>query len=46
METFSSALDLKSNSVRGIQVFKELAARFGLHAFEVCDGRATILSQF
>jgi glutaminase len=32
--TFSPLLDLKGNSVRGIQVFRELSERFGLHAFE------------
>ncbi len=31
---FSPRLDAKGNSVRGIQVFRELSERFGLHAFE------------
>ncbi len=31
---YSPRLDAKGNSVRGIEVFKELSARFGLHAFE------------
>lgn len=31
---FSPPLDAKGNSVRGIQVCQELAARFGLHCFE------------
>ena len=43
--TFSPPLDAKGNSVRGIQVFKDLASRFGLHAFETKDGRPSILSQ-
>ncbi len=42
--TFSPPLDEKGNSVRGIQVFKELSSRFGLHAFEANAGRAPILS--
>ena len=32
--TFSPPLDPKGNSVRGIQVCRELSERFGLHAFE------------
>ena len=31
---YSPALDSKGNSVRGIQVFRELSERFGLHVFE------------
>ncbi len=31
---FSPRLDAKGNSVRGIQVFRELSTRFGLHSFE------------
>lgn len=31
---FSPRLDLKGNSVRGVQVCKELSRLFGLHAFE------------
>ena len=44
--TFSAPLEIKVNSVRGIQVFKELAARYGLHAFEASKGRPTIYDQF
>jgi glutaminase len=43
--TFSPPLDAKGNSVRGIQVFQDLATRFGLHAFEADDGRPSMLSQ-
>ena len=43
--TFSPPLDAKGNSVRGIQVFKDLAGHFGLHSFEAADGRPTIASQ-
>lgn len=32
--TFSPLLDAKGNSVRGIQFFRELSERFGLHVFE------------
>jgi glutaminase len=32
--TFSPRLDEKGNSVRGLQVFRQLADEFGLHAFE------------
>ena len=31
---FSPRLDAKGNSARGIQVFRELSERFGLHIFE------------
>jgi glutaminase len=31
---YSPPLDAKGNSVRGIQVFRELSERFGLHVFE------------
>lgn len=44
--TFSPPLDDKGNSVRGLHVFKELAARFGLHILEANDERQTMLSQF
>ncbi len=43
--TFSPPLDAKGNSVRGIQVFKELASRYCLHAFEADDGRPSLLAQ-
>lgn len=43
--TFSPPLDEKGNSVRGIEVFKDLASQFGLHAFEANDGRPSIASQ-
>jgi glutaminase len=31
---FSPPLDVKGNSVRGIQVCQDLSERYGLHAFE------------
>ncbi len=31
---YSPPLDSKGNSVRGIQIFRELSERFGLHIFE------------
>jgi glutaminase len=31
---YSPALDQKGNSVRGIEVFKDLSQRFGMHVFE------------
>jgi glutaminase len=43
--TFSPRLDSKGNSARGLQVFKELADRYGLHVFEAKGLRDSLLSQ-
>lgn len=43
---YSPLLDSKGNSVRGVQVFRELSERFGLHILENNSGRPTIQSQF
>ena len=44
--TFSPKLDVKGNSVRGIKVFEELAAKFGLHCFEADDKKQSLKSKF
>lgn len=43
---YSPPLDAKGNSVRGIQVCKELADRFHLHVFEGDGNPNSILEQF
>jgi glutaminase len=44
---YSPRLDAKGNSVRGILVCKELAARLGLHAFEFTNvGSSFVQSLF
>ena len=44
--TFSPRLDPKGNSVRGLEVFKELAEEFGLHVFEANPEKSdSLLSQ-
>ncbi len=43
---YSPLLDSKGNSVRGIEVFRELSTRFGLHAFESGYSGATLESMF
>ncbi|MCC9609504.1 glutaminase A [Blastopirellula sp. JC732] len=43
--TFSPRLDAKGNSVRGIQFYKALAEKYGLHAFEAKSERTSLLSQ-
>jgi glutaminase len=44
--TFSPRLDSKGNSVRGLEVFNDLAERFDLHVLETNLQRKTLLSQF
>jgi glutaminase len=41
--TFSPRLDMRGNSVRGIEVCAELAARFGLHAFDCLNVGSSFL---
>jgi glutaminase len=43
--TFSPRLDSKGNSARGIQVFKTLAERYGLHIFEAKSAAKTLLDE-
>jgi glutaminase len=40
---FSPLLDERGNSVRGIQVCKELSERFGLHLFDALMGNSNII---
>jgi glutaminase len=42
---YSPLLDAKGNSVRGIEVFRELSETYGLHIFEVGFGGTTLQSQ-
>src|SRR4029077_3714986 len=42
---FSPRLDVKGNSVRGVQVCAELSRIFGLHAFETGHGHETLEDQ-
>lgn len=41
--TFSPRLDARGNSTRGIEVCSELAARFGLHAFDCLNAGSSYL---
>ena len=41
--TYSARLDVRGNSVRGIEVCAELAARFGLHAFDCLNVGSSFL---
>lgn len=41
--TFSPRLDARGNSYRGIEVCSELAARFGLHAFDCLNAGSSFL---
>jgi len=41
--TFSPRLDSRGNSARGIEVCSELAARFGLHAFDCLNAGSSYL---
>ena len=41
--TFSPRLDPRGNSLRGIEVCSELAARFGLHAFDCLNAGSSYL---
>jgi glutaminase len=41
--TFSPRLDSRGNSYRGVEVCSELAARFGLHAFDYLNAGSTFL---
>ncbi len=43
---FSPPLDAKGNSVRGVQVCRELSEKFGLHCFESGFKGPSILDQF
>jgi glutaminase len=43
---FSPPLDAKGNSVRGVQVCRDLSDRFGLHAFEAGYEGPTLQDQF
>ena len=43
---FSPPLDAKGNSVRGVQVCRELSERFGLHAFEAGYEGPSLKDQF
>ncbi|MDX1963271.1 MAG: glutaminase A [Pirellulales bacterium] len=43
---FSPPLDEKGNSVRGVQVCRELSERFGLHAFEAGFSGPTLADEF
>jgi glutaminase len=43
---FSPPLDAKGNSVRGVQVCRELSERFGLHAFEAGHEGPSLADQF
>lgn len=44
--TFSPPLDERGNSVRGIQVCRELSERFGLHAFETRGAAQSLRAAF
>jgi glutaminase len=47
LATFSPRLDAKGNSVRGVSVFKSLAAELGLHVFDATNlGSALIPTYF
>jgi glutaminase len=41
--TYSPLLDAHGNSIRGIRAFTELAARLGLHAFDIMNSGSTFL---
>jgi glutaminase len=41
--TYSPRLDARGNSSRGIEVCSELAARFGLHAFDCLNAGSSYL---
>jgi glutaminase len=43
---FSPPLDAKGNSVRGVEVCRELSERFGLHAFEAGHDGPSLKDQF
>jgi glutaminase len=43
---FSPPLDAKGNSVRGVQLCRDLSERFGLHAFEAGYEGSTLKDQF
>lgn len=43
---FSPRLDRKGNSVRGVQVFRELSTRYGLHVFEAGHSGPSMQSVF
>jgi glutaminase len=43
---FSPPLDAKGNSVRGVQVCRELSVRFGLHAFEAGHNGSSLEDEF
>ena len=43
---FSPPLDAKGNSVRGVQVCRELSERFGLHVFEAGHEGPALVDQF
>jgi glutaminase len=43
---FSPPLDAKGNSVRGVQVCRDLSDRFGLHAFEAGFSGSSLVDEF
>jgi glutaminase len=41
--TYSPLLDVHGNSIRGIRAFTDLAARLGLHAFDIMNSGSSFL---
>lgn len=44
--TFSPPLDARGNSVRGVNVCRELSERFGLHSFDLGSSAESLTEQF